>query len=374
VPLKQYTLSELTDSRLLFDKNPPKFLFLTVAIVLLLLSGTIIASIHIHKPYVVKTSGMVTSTDKTSITVNVQGTIITMNLKEGQNVKVGDTIMTFDDSQTRLQMQQFAEEANYYNNQISLYNQCIKEINSGTNTFNKNDSNQAVFYFQIQLMQSQMAQYTVSDDQYKSEGYTADQIQLQQAQNAAQRNNAKYQTISNLETQREQLEEEKESAGTQRDEYNNLLSEYIVKAPQSGVVHLNASIKPGMILQAGTDIGTISVDAPTDLTVETYVSAQDRSKVNINSSAQIAVSGISQSDYGILDGKITAIDTDATVDQSKGTVYYKAEIKPDKTILKNKNGQTVNLKSGMVTQANIQYEDSTWFNWALEEIGFKTVQ
>jgi multidrug efflux pump subunit AcrA (membrane-fusion protein) len=348
-------------------------MFFVIALVILLLGGAITASLYIHKPYVIKAQGMVTSTDKATLTVNIAGTITAFNLKEGQTVKAGDTIMTFDDSQTRIQMQQYAAQVDYYNSQIALYNRCVNEINKGTDTFNKNDPSEAAFYYQIQLMQSKMVQYNISDDQYKSAGYTDEQIKTQQAQNSSQRDSAKYQTISDLNTQRTSLDAQMQSAAAQRDTYNKLLEEYTVKATQSGVVHLSASITPGMILQAGTAIGTISTNAPSDMTIYAYISAQDRAKVSLNEEADIAISGVLQNDYGVLKGKVTAIDTDASVDQSKGTVYYKAEIKPDTTVLKNKSGQKINLESGMVTQSNIQYEDSTWFNWILEQMGLKSV-
>lgn len=371
--MKQYTLAELTDSRLLYDKNPPKFMFIIIAVVLTLLTAAIVASIYIQKPYVVKATGMVTSNNKATLTVNMAGTITSFNLKEGQTVKAGDTLMTFDDSQTRVQMEQYASQVDYYNKQTSLYNRCIKEITAGTNTFKKSDPEQSPFYNQIALMYSKMAQYNMSDDYYKSVGYTDDQIKTAQAQNASQKSSIKYQTISDLNTQIASLEVQLETASAQYSAYKNLLDEYIVRATQSGIIHLSTAIKPGMILQAGTAIGTISTNSPSDLTVETYISAQDRSKVSINQPAQIAVSGVLQNDYGILNGKIVAIDTDASVNQDKGAVFYKAEIKPSTTVLKNKNGQAISLQSGMVTQANIQYQDSTWFNWVLEQIGLKAV-
>jgi multidrug resistance efflux pump len=136
--LKQYTLNELTDSRMLYDKNPPKFMFFVICAVLLLVTGVITASLFIHKPYVVKASGLVTSSIKTTLTVNMAGTITSFNLKEGQSIRTGDVIMTFDDSQTRIQMDQYQAQADYYNKQIDLYKRCVNEINKGTNTFNKN--------------------------------------------------------------------------------------------------------------------------------------------------------------------------------------------------------------------------------------------
>lgn len=371
--MKYYSLAELRDSRLLYDKNPPPFLFVLIAVIFIALAGLLIASFSIHKPYVVKAQGTITSTQKIPLTVNVQGTITAVNLKEGKSISIGDTIMRFDDSQVRAQVQQYDTQAKYYQKQIDLYNSCVKQINKGTNTFHKDDPDESAFYSQIQLMQSKIAQYSTTDDQYKAMGYTDDQIKTQQAQNQAQRDSAKFQTISDLETQESQLQTSATAAKAQRDAYAALLDSYIVKATQSGTVHLDADIKPGMIVQPGTVIGSIAVNAPSDLTVETYVSAQDRSKIRVGSPAQISISGIMQNDYGVLRGKITEIDTDATINQNKGSVYYKALIQPDKTILNNKNGQTISIKSGMVTQSNIQYKDGTWFQWILEQIGIKSV-
>lgn len=371
--MKQYTLNDLTDSRLLYDKKPPRFMFVIIGLVLLLLTGAIIASLYIHKPYVVKASGMVTSNKKTNLTINVAGTIKSCNLAEGQAVKAGDTIMTFDDSQTRVQVDQYAAQVDYYNKQIALYNRCVSEINKGINSFSRSKPDEASFYYQIQLMRSKMTQYNISDAQYKSMGYTDDQIKAQQTQNSAQRDSVKFQIVSDLNSARANLEAQMQTAAVQRDANKKLLDEYTVKATQSGVVHLNTNIKPGMIMQAGTSIGTISTDESSDLTVETYISAEDRSKIKVDAPVEIAVSGVLQNDFGVLKGKITAIDTDATINQDKGTVFYKVDIRPDKTVLKNKDNHQVNLKSGMVTQSNIQYEDTTWFKWILEQIGLKSV-
>lgn len=172
-----------------------------------------------------------------------------------------------------------------------------------------------------------------------------------------------------METQRTQLVQEKQAAEAQHDEYSRLLKSYMLQASQTGIVHLNAAISPGMTLQSGTVIGTISTNSVDDLELGAYIQAQDRSKVRIGDSVEIAVSGVSKNDYGGLKGKITGIDTDAAVNQDKGTVTFKIVIKPDATELTDKQGNRIALMSGMVAEVHIIYEDTTWLNWILEQIG-----
>jgi multidrug resistance efflux pump len=370
--VKYYNLAELRDSRLLYDKNPPRFMFVVIGITLLLVTAAIAASVFLHKPYVVKAQGLVSSEQKAELTANVSGTITANNLKEGAVVKAGDTILSFDDTQTETQVKQAQDLVASYAAQVKLYDRCINDIQQGENSFKKSDSSQLPFYNAIVLAQSKMAQYDIPDSQYKSAGYTDDQIKAQQAQNAQQKASAKYQAISDLETQRSQLLLEEQNAQSQCAEYQRLIKSYSLQAPQSGVVHLSIPLSAGMTLQAGTAIGTISGDSSGGIELDAYIQAQDRPMVKVGDSVQIAVSGVSQSDYGLLSGKIINIDTDATVDQDKGTVSYKTVIKPNSTELKDKHGDTIQLKSGMVAEARVQYKDTTWFNWVLEQIGLKT--
>lgn len=372
--MKQYYLNELTDSRLLYDKKPPKFLFYILGLTLLFVCGIAITSLFVHKPYVVKASGIVSSNKKTSLTSNVSGTITSCNLKEGQAVQQGDIIMTFDDTETRIQIEKYASLIEYYDNQIVLFERCINEVNENTNTFSKDNQEEAFFYYLIQAYQNQRDQNTQTDEYYKTMGYSTKQIATQQERAALQVEGLKYQTISELSAKQVSTEAEKRSATAQYESLVKLLDTFSVTAPQSGIVHLNGDIQPGMSLQSGTVIGSVSSNYLSDFEIEAYVSAQDRSKIYIGSKAEIAVSGILQNEYGVLTGKIKSIDNDATVNQDNSAVYYKVKIILDNTGLTNKSGETTTISLGMVTQCNIQYKDSTWFVWALDQIGLKSVQ
>lgn len=124
------------------------------------------------------------------------------------------------------------------------------------------------------------------------------------------------------------------------------------------------------MLQAGSLIGTISSGKADDVVIETVVSAFDRSRLSINSKVEIALAGVMQTEYGVLTGKITHIDSNS-IQTEQGEVYFKIIIKPDKTQLKNKKGNTVNLMNGMIAESRIKYNETTWLKWAIEQIGVK---
>lgn len=65
--MKYYNLDELHDSRLLYDKNPPRFMFIVIGLTLFLLGGAVTASAYLHKPYVVNVEGLVTSSEKNNL-------------------------------------------------------------------------------------------------------------------------------------------------------------------------------------------------------------------------------------------------------------------------------------------------------------------
>jgi membrane fusion protein, peptide pheromone/bacteriocin exporter len=372
--MKQYFLNELTDSRLLYDKKPPKILFYTISIVLLFTFVMVMASLFLHKPYVVKASGIVTSNEKTALTVNATGTITYFNISEGQMIHIGDVIMTFDDSQTQIQIEQYADMISYCNDQIVLYTRCVNEINEGTNTFSKEDTEEAVFYYIIKQYQNKVLIYTRSDEELKDLGYyTKKDIKKQQLSLSLQREDCRYQVISDLTAKRQNIEKELLSYTAQYNSYKRLLDSYIQKATQNGVVHLTADIQSGMFMTSGSVIGSISSNSQEDITIESYISAQDRSRISLGAKVEIEVLGMPKNDYGVLTGFITEIDNDMTTNQNEGTVFYKVKIVLDQKMMANHSGKTIMLVLGMLTQCNIKCEDSTWFAWAMEQIGIELV-
>ena len=57
---------------------------------------------------------------------------------------------------------------------------------------------------------------------------------------------------------------------------------------------------------------------------------------------------------------------------TNGTAYYKVTVQPDSTYLISKSGDQVDLANGMSVTARVQYDEVTYFQYALEALGVLT--
>ena len=179
-----------------------------------------------------------------------------------------------------------------------------------------------------------------------------------------------YDTIIAFTTERTQLEMEKSKLEAQKESITNSTDEYILYASSSGKIHLSTEVKKGMVLQGGSQIGSIA-KSDEELIVDVLVSSSDRPRIHENDEVSLAVEGLNQAEYGTLNGKVASIDDDATIDNEKGNVYFKVRIKPKSNYLEDKKGEKVNLTLGMVTEARVKYEKITYMKYFLEQIGIK---
>ena len=81
----------------------------------------------------------------------------------------------------------------------------------------------------------------------------------------------------------------------------------------------------------------------------------------------VAITGLSEYSYGTLTGTVTAIDSDVTA--SSNASYYKMTIKPDATYVVSRSGDKVDLSNGMSVTARVEYDQVTYFEYAMEALG-----
>lgn len=368
--LKVYDLSEITDSRVLYDKNPPKFMIYIVLIVTLLIAGFIIWSDKSIKTYVVKGQGMVTTENKANVMAKVSGEVKTVNMSEGMDVKAGDVLLTINSTDADLQLQQVNSQLDYDNKRIKLLERAEKDATNWKNSFDKNKSDEVEFYNRLEDSYVKEDEYKVDVDSLKKQEYTDDQIKQYKDQQQIKLNELHYDTIVGFTNEKTQLISDKSKLESQKSAIEKNQDEYKMLAPESGKLHLNTTITKGMVLQAGNLIGSISSNNE-GLIVETLLSSTDRPRIHINDDVSMAVAGLNQAEYGTIKGKVESIDQDATIDNQKGNVYFKVRVKPNKTYLQDKKGEKVNLTLGMVTETRVKYEKITYMKYFLEQIGIK---
>ena len=101
--MKLYSRDELKDSRIFFDKEPPKFGTYFVIFVGLLIVGALLASTIINKTYIVKAQGTVVDANAQYVSSNVNGMIVEVNKEEGEFVNEGDILLVVSNGTETLQ-------------------------------------------------------------------------------------------------------------------------------------------------------------------------------------------------------------------------------------------------------------------------------
>lgn len=85
--MKLYNKENLKNSRIFFDKNPPKFMMILIYFTLFIILLSVLASSKLRKNYIVKANGQVSDSEISYLSSNINGSIIEIKAKEGDFVK-----------------------------------------------------------------------------------------------------------------------------------------------------------------------------------------------------------------------------------------------------------------------------------------------
>ena len=365
-----YNLNELIDSKILYDKNPPKFMVYIIGIIAILLTLFIVWSNKTVKTYVVKGQGLVTTENKYNVMAKTSGEITDVFVEEGKEVNKGDTLLSLNPLESKLQLEQLQAQVEVINKRIKLLNRAEKDATNGRNSFDKNDSTEIEFYNKLANLNTKRKEFIVDKEALKKQNATDDEIEQYEKSQKIKDDVAKYEGVIQFTNEKKQLEFEKSKLEAQKNSLKKASDEFKVIALKSGKIHLNSSLNKGMVIQAGSLIGTLT-DKEDKIIIESLIPAIERPRIHTNDEVSIVVSGLSQSEYGCIKGQVSSIDEDATIDNQKGNVFFKVKIKPEKTFLKDKKGEKVNLILGMVTETRVKYEKITYIKYFLDQIGIK---
>lgn len=368
--MKVYNLNEITNSRLLYDKEPPKFLNFVILTVLALIIGFIIWSTNSVKTFVVKGQGIVSNKEKSTIMAKVSGEIDKVFIEEGTIVKKGDLLLSINAPDIKYQLSQVNDQIDLLEEKINLLKRAERNATNKSNNFSKDNSYEVEFYNKLKLSSSKIEEYRVDEKSLKKQNYSKDQINQLKEQSKIKENQIYYETISEFAREKMQLDLELNKLKSQKKALSNSSEDYKLYANQSGTIHLNDDIKEGMFVQAGTAFGNIS-NKNKGIIVTSMIQGNDRPRIHKNDEVSLIVGGLNQADYGTLDGKVISIDEDSTIDSEKGNILFKVKVKPEKTYLKDKKGERVNLTSGMVVETRVKYEKITYANYLLDQIGIQ---
>jgi len=364
-------ISELKDSRLLYEKDLPPFGYIIVSLIAILLIAVITWSIKTQKSYVIKSQGVIESTNKNYIMSSYTGEINKMNISEGSFVETGDVLFTVKSTDLDLQEEQITGQIDLYTENINQLKKLEQSIMDDKNYFDITKENDRQYYNQYEAYRSQIEQNDVDASTYKSYGYSDAQIEAELAKNNAKISELYYSTLKTINENITQYENEIDKLKVQNDAIANGQSEYQVIANTSGIVHMINDYKEGMVVQAASAIGSIANEND-DYIVNAYLSVNDRPRVSLGDDVNIEVVGLAQNTYGNLKGKLVSVDNDVSSSQDGEQTFFKSKIEIETPYLISSKGNKVNISNGMSVEARIIYDELSYFDYFLESLGLLT--
>lgn len=365
---KVKSLNELTDSRILYEKDCPPFGYLIVSLISVLLISVLIWSIKTPKTYIVKSNGIIESVNKNYIMSAYSGEINNMYIEEGSYVEKGDLLFTVKSTDLNLQDEQLSGQIEMYEKTIEYLKKLEKSIMDGKNYFNSEVEEERQYYNQYEAYMSQIKQNDIDASTYKNYGYTQQQIEMELEKNSAKVSEIYYSTLKSVDESISQYKTEIDKLFIQQKAISEGKSEYQVFANASGIVHMSGDYKSGMVVQAANALGSIANEND-EYIVTAYLASSDMPRVSIGDSVNIEVSGLAQNIYGNISGKLVSIDNDLTTSEDGKQSFFKSHISVDKYYLISQKGNKVNISNGMTVEARIIYDELSYFDYFLESIG-----
>jgi len=324
------SLSDLKDSRILYEKNPPYFGYLIVLIVSGLLVCVLIWSFLTSKIYIVKGNGIIESVNKNYIMSSYSGEISEMRIQNGDYIEKGELLFLIKSTDLSIQQIQIEGNIEIYKKQIEQFKKLQKSIEDNINYFNAQKPDDSLYYNQFEAYKSQVAQCVIDVDAYKQYGYTDVQIEVEVKKNEGKISEIYHSTLKSIGESITNVSTELESAKIQ-----------------------------------GDAIGSIANENDTYI-IKSYVNVNDVPLINTGDSVDIAVAGLVESVYGTIPGKLVRIDSDITSQQSNNGngqsgsesegSYFRLDIEPNVNYLVSKSGRKSNLSNGTVVEVRIKYD------------------
>lgn len=170
---------------------------------------------------------------------------------------------------------------------------------------------------------------------------------------------------SEILTQLNQRQEELANVNGQLETASRQQDRETVRAPIDGTIYnVQATLGEGTV-EPGEELLSILPQGE-DLVLEVKVLNRDIGFVNVGDRAKIKLATFPYQEFGTIDGEITQISPNATVDRDLGPVFT-ATVKPERTAIRVR-GSDVELTPGMVATADIVTRQRSVLTFLLEPI------
>ncbi len=284
------------------------------------------------------------------IQIPVNGVIKNLNVKEGQEVKKGQVLLTLDPEATAEREKSLRTSLRLTEDQLRYKEEELERF------LDYSSSEQRMLEKNLDLSIQILRRY----ERLESQGASAELQVLDQRNKVAQTRGQLEQSRADRLRQTAVFDQAMQQLRSQIAQLRGDLTEQTVKvryqqvvAPLDGVVFDLKPKGPGFVSTDGAPALKI---VPFDqLQARVEVASADIGFVHTGQAADLSIDSFPASDFGVLQGTVKRIGSDALPpDQLHQTYRYSTFIGLSSQQLKLKNGKTLPLQVGMSLQANIK--------------------
>ena len=141
----------------------------------------------------------------------------------------------------------------------------------------------------------------------------------------------------------------------------------VLRAPLAGRINRVLITTRGGTIRPGEPVVEI-VPSNETLLIEAQIRPSDIAFVRIGQPARVAVTAYDRSVYGVLEGVVTTISPDATVNERTGESYYTVKVRTNVNYLRDTNGRQMQIGVGMTAEVDLLGEKRTILQYSLSPI------
>jgi len=148
------------------------------------------------------------------------------------------------------------------------------------------------------------------------------------------------------------------------------MNDSVLTAPIDGILTLNNVINEGDTVAPGTTIGMITPPNSDSFRVTLQVSNKDIAGIKLNQPVKFKFLALPYQEYGMIDGTISQISADSSVNPQTGGSFYSVEAVIENKPITSYRGDNETIKVGMAVEARIISDQKTILRWLLEKMNF----
>ncbi|MFV0271231.1 MAG: HlyD family secretion protein [Macellibacteroides fermentans] len=316
-------------------------------------SATILSLPFIYVDISIQDTGIIRpATEKTEIKAIVTEFVDSIYVKEGDLVKIGDTILTQRSSSQDYQINYQRKRLNDLQTHINDLQYLVKGLKP--NHFSSNTRLKEYNFYTKQTYEYETSlQKADNDYQRHKQLFEKNVVSEEEFEKYQYEIKKVYNELASL--KENQISKWQTDLNTYINSYNEILTSmkqevknkdlYIITSPVNGTLDQFRGIYKGSNIQAGNTLAIISPNST--LFVEVYVSPRNIGYIYEEMAVQTQIQSFNYNEWGTIPGKVKEISSDFFTDNTTGNTFYKVKCNLDKTSLIRKNGIKGNLKKGM---------------------------